>query len=250
MVFHPNLPWVLPAAHGSYHSDTRVGVTPASAAHPGGYWGFGAPAWHVLLHSMNDEVAGTGRQALCRTGARARGGPVTMVSDGARARTPLERRALAEPPDADWCPRCWNRWLRARTLEHLGGERYWQELDRGGVFGLLRRPFHPDGRLVRDVVDRLAEGSENLTVIQWAIENRRPLGAIVDILAVIDINARRIRRFEFLPRHGACRARPSVRSRPVARHRSVTTTVNSAAERPALSAARTEWPVVGTRLES
>jgi hypothetical protein len=119
--------------------------------------------------------------------------------------TPLEERALDEPTDADWCPRCWNRWIRARLLEHLAGDCYWQELDRDD-FALLRRTFHPSRVLICEIVRQLAAGSENLTVIDWALQTGRPLADTLEILAAIDINARRIPRFAFLAPATLCRA--------------------------------------------
>ncbi len=107
----------------------------------------------------------------------------------------LERRARADLP---YSARCFERWLRARLVEHWSGERYWHELDRGD-FGVLRRDIHPDRFLVADVVALLTTGGENLTVITWALETRRPLDDVVAILTVLDLNAHRVARFAWLP---------------------------------------------------
>jgi len=107
----------------------------------------------------------------------------------------LERRARADLP---YSARCFERWLRARLVEHWSGEHYWPELDRGD-FGILRRGIHPDRFLVADVVALLVTGSENLTVIAWALETRRPLDDVVAILTALDVNARRRPRFDWMP---------------------------------------------------
>jgi hypothetical protein len=125
----------------------------------------------------------------------------------------LERRALADlafrtrcsPSEPlGCCVRCFTRWLRARLVEHWRGERYWEDLDHGD-FGLLQRPWHPDATLVADVVALLACGNENLTVIAWALETRRPLDQVVAILTVLDINGRRLPPYAWLTPTNHCR---------------------------------------------
>ena len=93
--------------------------------------------------------------------------------------------------------------MRARFIEHLRGERYWQELDRGD-FALLRARFYPNGALVAEVVGLVGAGVENLSVIAWALEVRRPLDDVLAILTVLDINAHRIPRFVWLPSAAPC----------------------------------------------
>ena len=126
--------------------------------------------------------------------------------------TPLERRALSDlihdrscsprEPLAR-CDRCWSRWIRARLMEHLRGERWWQELDRGD-FGLLRSDLHSQRDLVAEVVTAIAAGSENLAVISWACRNEKPLEVVVGILTLLEINERRLRRFSWLGRVSLC----------------------------------------------
>jgi hypothetical protein len=93
--------------------------------------------------------------------------------------------------------------VQARLMEHLRGERYWQELDRGD-FGLLRGRFHPNGALVAEVVGLVGAGVENLSVITWTLEAGRPLDDVLAILTVLDVNARRITRFAWLPPVARC----------------------------------------------
>lgn len=94
-----------------------------------------------------------------------------------------------------WVKHHWRGYLRARWLEHLEGNRFWIELDRGD-FGLLRRYFC-DKELLHRVVDRLKSGQENLDVLCWAESNHIPTEPVVHILVALDINARRLlHRFE------------------------------------------------------
>lgn len=115
--------------------------------------------------------------------------------DQDRAESALERRARADLPYSATAFECW---LRARLIEHWSGDCYWPELDRGD-YGILHRGIHPDRFLVADVVAILVTGGENLTAIAWALESGRPLDDVVAILAILDVNARRLPRFPWLP---------------------------------------------------
>jgi hypothetical protein len=117
---------------------------------------------------------------------------------------PLERRARADLPHSALA---FGRWLRARLVEHWSGECFGDELDRGD-FGILRRAFHPNATLVTDVVVLLLTGSENLTVIAWALETGRPLDEVVAILTLLDVNTRRLPPYPWL----AVPSRPTERS--------------------------------------
>jgi len=125
--------------------------------------------------------------------------------------TTLEQRALEDlalgscrcaPPvrlgsAINYCERCFGHWLRARLVEHWRGDHYWKDLDRGD-FGLLRRPFHPNQGLVTDIVILIMTGNENLSIVIWALETGRPLDQVVEILTVLDINARRLPPFRWM----------------------------------------------------
>ena len=131
--------------------------------------------------------------------------------------TPLERRALSDlmrdrscsprEPLAR-CDRCWSRWIRARLMEHLRGQRWWQELDRGD-FGLLRTELHSERDLVTEIVTAIEAGSENLAVISWACRTDKPLDVVVGILTLLEINERRLRRFSWLTRVSRCATHPA-----------------------------------------
>ena len=103
---------------------------------------------------------------------------------------------LGESAIRRWVKDHWRGYLRARWLEHLEGNRFWIELDRGD-FGLLMKAFLDDQELLHRIVDRLKVGQENLDVLCWAEKNQIPTDAVVRILHALDINARRLlHRFE------------------------------------------------------
>jgi len=119
--------------------------------------------------------------------------------------TPLEERALAElhapvqPTGGciDCCRRCWTLWLRVRLLEHLRGETYWKELDRGD-FGVLRTDVHPDRGLLDEIATKVGQGLENIEIIGWALEHKRSQDDVLAILVLLNVNARRVPRFAWL----------------------------------------------------
>lgn len=90
-----------------------------------------------------------------------------------------------------WVVRHWTAFVRARVLEHLTGQRFWVELDRDD-FGILCREFPNDTELVREIVNQLATGADNLTVLSWAVTTGQPTRLVAEVLQVIDINQRRI----------------------------------------------------------
>jgi len=100
-------------------------------------------------------------------------------------------RDLGEEALRGWARRYWFRFLRACWLEHLQGERYWAELDRGD-FGLLQRGPHDHPTLLAKIVRLLEAGQENLNVILWAREIGAPMDIVIDILEMLDVNSRRI----------------------------------------------------------
>lgn len=106
-------------------------------------------------------------------------------------------RDLGEAAIRSWIREHWNGFLRAKWLEHLEGARFWIELDHGD-FGLLTRSFQ-NSRLVREIVEMLKNGRENLGVLNWAIDNEIPMSEVLEILESLDINSRRIE-YNFAPR--------------------------------------------------
>ena len=98
---------------------------------------------------------------------------------------------LGEQAIQEWIQCHWCGFLRERWLEHLHGQRYWIELDRGD-FGLLQRAFRDREELLRTILDRLKRGRENLVVIWWAQEHSIPMEQVIEILEALDINSRRL----------------------------------------------------------
>lgn len=100
-------------------------------------------------------------------------------------------RDLGEQAIREWSRRYWRGWCRARWIEHLNGEKYWEELDHQD-FGLLKKQFHPNKEMIIAIVELIKKGGENLDILQWCIRENRDLKAAMEILQKLDINSRRI----------------------------------------------------------
>lgn len=99
-------------------------------------------------------------------------------------------RDLGEWAISCWIRQHWNGFLRHRWLEHLQGRTFWIELDHND-FGLLQREFQ-DSDLIDEVLWRLKSGSENLDVINWALDENLDMVEVVEMLETLDINSRRL----------------------------------------------------------
>jgi hypothetical protein len=100
-------------------------------------------------------------------------------------------RDLGEAAIRQWVKDHWWGYLRARWLEHLQGNCFWIELDRGD-FGLLHRAFRDEKELLDQIVNLLKDGQENLGIITWACRHQLPLGQVIRILESLDVNAARL----------------------------------------------------------
>ena len=100
-------------------------------------------------------------------------------------------RDLGEGAIRGWVQVHWWGYLRARWLEHLQGNTFWVELDRGD-FGLLRRDFTHHRELLDQIVELLKDGHENLGVIAWAKRGKIDIDPVIQILEALDINSRRL----------------------------------------------------------
>ena len=89
-----------------------------------------------------------------------------------------------------WVREHWHGFLRHRWMEHLQGEKFWIELDHDD-FGLLNREFR-DSNLIHEVLGRLKDGWENLDILCWAHEEGIDRDEIVWMLAMLNINGRRL----------------------------------------------------------
>ena len=100
-------------------------------------------------------------------------------------------RDLGEFAVRQWIKEHWNGYLRARWLDHLYGKTYWIELDRGD-YGLLKDAFPEKALLLDRIMDRVKAGQENLDLVNWFIDWHIPAADAREILAVININSRRM----------------------------------------------------------
>jgi hypothetical protein len=90
----------------------------------------------------------------------------------------------------EWIKLHWAVFLRARWIEHLQGLVFWIELDHDD-YGLLTRVFH-QSPLLDEIMRRVKNGDENLTILNWAIDTVLPMEQVIDILETLDINGRRM----------------------------------------------------------
>lgn len=87
----------------------------------------------------------------------------------------------------DWHRRHWTIWLRHRWLEHLLGERRWQEFE-SWRFGRLKALFAAQEALLAEVVEMVRRGAENADVLWHAARERRSLGVVVRMLIELRLN--------------------------------------------------------------
>lgn len=90
-----------------------------------------------------------------------------------------------------WVEKYWNKFLRARWIEHLEGKYFWIELDRGD-FGLLQSDIRNCHELFDPIVERLRAGDENLNILLWILESGLPTEPAKQILELLDVNGTRI----------------------------------------------------------
>ena len=102
-----------------------------------------------------------------------------------------QSRDLGEQALRDWYHRFWWRFLRYRHLEHLLGERPWEEFDRD-TFGSLQQFLLERGQFAHDIVDFYRDGWENLDIINWAIRHEISIDEVYDCLNLINMNDARI----------------------------------------------------------
>ncbi|MBI2804253.1 MAG: hypothetical protein HYX68_04620 [Planctomycetes bacterium] len=98
---------------------------------------------------------------------------------------------LGEVAVKEWITLHWSGYWRARCMEHLQGKAYWTEL-KGDDFGILEDRFQHRALLADRIADRLKAGQENLDIIQWALNWHIDMDAVLDILATLDINNKRM----------------------------------------------------------
>jgi hypothetical protein len=102
-----------------------------------------------------------------------------------------QQRDLGERALGEWYQRFWWTFLRHRHLEHLMGERMWDEFDQRS-FGILQPFLLSRGTLAREVVELYKSGWENLDIINWAMRQDIPIREVHDCLLLINMNDARI----------------------------------------------------------
>lgn len=104
-------------------------------------------------------------------------------------------RDLGKMAVDDWIERYWKGWTRSKLMEHFYGWRCWGAFDEED-FGLLIRSsveHHVPHHVLEQIGGILAQGGENLDVINWALSSDQVLEEILWVLDRIDINAKRHR---------------------------------------------------------
>lgn len=97
--------------------------------------------------------------------------------------------------EEEWIDHYWNGWARSKLLEHLMGWRCWGAFGQES-HGLLRRQSLAamvDEPTIELIGTMLADGAENLDIINWAVHTEQDLDPILLLLERIDINAKRQR---------------------------------------------------------
>ena len=96
-------------------------------------------------------------------------------------------RDLGTEAIEDWHRRHWTIWLRHRWLEHLLGERCWQEFE-PWRFGRLKALFATHAALMEEVTEMVRRGAENMDILWWAAREGRTLAVVVRMLIELRLN--------------------------------------------------------------
>lgn len=100
-------------------------------------------------------------------------------------------RNVGEEATRAWVKLHWNKYLRARWIEHMQGTKFWLELDKGD-FGILKTEFKDCPLLLDRILDRLITGQENLNVQIWAQDWGISSQQVIRVLEILDVNSRRL----------------------------------------------------------
>ncbi len=156
-----------------------------------------------MIHMSAHESGRSSRRILTNTALRRRN-----VPDGVEVKSLFEEASreafrhkwiesekagydIGDRAIEDWHRRYWHTFVRERWIQHIRGETFWRELDNDD-FAILDREFE-DSRDVADAIVRMLEkGGENLDIVQWAVDNRQDMDAVLHILTRLDLNAHRL----------------------------------------------------------
>lgn len=91
----------------------------------------------------------------------------------------------------DWFRKHWLPFCRVKRLEHVEGQQRWEEFAEKEFAQVLELIL--DGDLLLDrILDRMEDGSENLEIINWALDWSLSMPRVIELLEMIDINRARL----------------------------------------------------------
>lgn len=91
----------------------------------------------------------------------------------------------------EWYSDYWYGHCRRGRIEHLIGNRCWEEFEEE-QFGALEEMLQRGDLLMELILDRLLYGWENLDVINWAYDWNLPINRVLELLDLFDINGARL----------------------------------------------------------
>ena len=114
---------------------------------------------------------------------------VTIQRHADEAQLPFEEAV------EQWIVKRWVGWVRSKLLEHFLGWRRWSGF-KASDYGLLRREsvtHMVEQPVMEEVIQRLAQGGENLDIMDWAVQNGQDVEGVINLLDRININEKRRR---------------------------------------------------------
>jgi len=101
----------------------------------------------------------------------------------------LAGRDLGEEAVREWVQLHWSSFVRARWIEHLRGDCYWNELD-SFDFDLVNRKA---SEKLCQIVEQLKQNAEQLNILSWAVDRDEDRDLILDLLDRLQINNKRLK---------------------------------------------------------
>lgn len=136
-----------------------------------------------------------GNAVMMLATSRRSGGPARSLYEYAAQEADRHKWLVSERLGRDGGWRAWSEWwemywpafCRHRRLEHLRGEARWKEFE-DDAFGRFYDLLLAGDLLLDRILDRVAEGWENLEFACWVQEWGLPRDRVVQILEVVNIN--------------------------------------------------------------
>jgi hypothetical protein len=98
---------------------------------------------------------------------------------------------LGEAAVREWTKSYWLHFYRYRFVQHLRGELFFHEFGPES-FGLVGGWIAANQALLDEILDRVRDGAENLSLICWAHQNNLPCDQVIEILEALNINSQRL----------------------------------------------------------